>query len=290
MIPTISGIEYCQVDRSVTNLIGIYERRRREGVAINLANKLTPKFKQHLKERLEIFFAMLKREAKVGDPWWKAWALQQKQQALFKQIARADWIITHAIDTDAEQMLMAQILKPFYESAGEAGADRAVKTLEAFMGRDIVFKGAQSWIKDNAIRFGKKYSKLITKNTNKMIRDEIALSIKEGGSLSKLMLQIKGKVLGPNQIYRAEMVGRTEMARSYNMSRLLQDSSMGIKDYTWDGCNPDCEICSEWLAGNPYKAEGIEYIIGSTHPNCAGGQNPIIANDFVPNENVAMFA
>jgi hypothetical protein len=284
-----STIDFKQVGQSIVRLLEFYENRNRETIIVNFANRLGRTFTKHLKERLEALFALLQREARSGEDWWEIWHRQMKSQALLRQVTRADWIVTHAIDTDSEEMMIAEILKPFYESAGEAGAERAVKTLSAFTGRGIIFKGAQSWIRDNAIHFGQKYSQLISEHTNELIRNEIAESIKLGEALPKVMNRIKDKVLGPNETYRAEMVGRTEMARAYNMSRTLQDSAFGIQEFEWIGCDPNCDICSEWLEGGPYRAEEIEYIQNATHPNCTGGPIPIIPEGFIPDETMVAY-
>jgi len=195
-------------------------------------------------------------------------------------VSTLDWLLLHVFDYDEEMELLRVVLGGFYIEAGEWGVNHLLRSVSSQIGRDVIYRGSTEWIRDNAIKFGKEYADLITDTTNQAIRDQIAEAIKEGEVLDDVMGRI-ASVYRDAEGYRSEMIARTEMARAYNASSLEQAKALGIKQYDWVGCDPSCPICGPFLAGGPYTAAEIDNIIGSTHPNCVGGQVAIVPEDFI---------
>lgn len=140
------------------------------------------------------------------------------------------------------------------------------------------FPGAEKWIRDNAIRFGKKFAPGVTEATNAAIRNQLALGWKDFEPMDKLMARVR-KVYSTATDYRAEMIARTEGNRAYTSAsheaydQLGADGHFSIISGSEYAVWP--EICAvnaslgvipmsqqfEDIDGNP--VDGPPY-----HPNC----------------------
>ena len=69
---------------------------------------------------------------------------------------------------------------------------------------------------------------------------------------------------------RAEMIARTESARTLNISTLETMREAGMEWVVLYGCNPDCEVCGEYMdEDNPvHISDALD--VGVPHPNCHG--------------------
>ena len=69
---------------------------------------------------------------------------------------------------------------------------------------------------------------------------------------------------------RAEMIARTESARTLNVSTLETMRADGVQYVVLYGCNPDCDECSQYMdEEHPVRIDealGVEV----PHPNCRG--------------------
>ena len=83
-------------------------------------------------------------------------------------------------------------------------------------------------------------------------------------SLKELQLQ---PINGFSPEKRAEMIARTETARTLNISTLETYRNDGVEMVTLYGCNTDCEICGEYFSPTPID-EALEVAV--PHPNCHG--------------------
>ena len=66
---------------------------------------------------------------------------------------------------------------------------------------------------------------------------------------------------------RAEMIARTETARTLNISTLETFRNDGVQMVTLYGCDTTCDVCSEYFTPTPVE-EALE--VGVPHPNCHG--------------------
>lgn len=243
--------------------IPLIEQKLRRRMLATLTRRLQRAMRNHFEQREKEILHRIE------------WAWKAKMEA----VSTIDWILLHAFDYDEEMELLRVVLGGFYIEAGEWGANHLLRSVGSQIGRDVIYRGSTSWIKDHAIEFGEKYADMITETTNQAIRDEIGEAIAMGDDLDKAMDRI-ASVYSDAQGYRSEMIARTEMARAYNSSALEQAKALGIKQYNWVGCDPSCPICGPFMAGGPYSAAEIEDFIASTHPNCVGGQVPVVPEDF----------
>ncbi|HEC88452.1 MAG TPA: hypothetical protein ENI52_03955 [Thermoplasmata archaeon] len=258
------------IDLSIDKLITIYENKVRQRRLDQLAKRLQKTLIFHQRERKKQILL------KIRTVW------RNKNEAV-ERLSRADWITMHIFDLQEEGELLSTIFQPFYIEAGEEGQMYALRYLSGKIGRDIIFKGATIWIQNNAIQFGKKYANMISKTTNQAIRNQIAEAIKLGENLNQVMERIT-KVYQAAEGYRSEMIARTEMGRAYTMSSIKQSKILGIKSWDWLGCNPVCPICGPFMDSNPHTYEEIAAFRMSTHPNCFGYDQPVVPEDFIPNE------
>lgn len=198
-------------------------------------------------------------------------AWPKKHEAL----SQADYIALSIYDLGEDEILLARLLSEFYERAGTRGADDALVQTSRMIGRAVIYRGSRAWVRDNAIRFSRKYSREISATTNEAIREQIAEALEKGETLDDVMDRI-ASVYSEAAGYRSEMIARTEMGRGYNMSALVQDRVIGIDEYDWDGCDPSCPICGPFMDANPHTAAEVELFIANTHPNCTGNQIPTV--------------
>jgi hypothetical protein len=125
-----------------------------------------------------------------------------------------------------EFILNAQSISPYeaafdtlYREVMPAAMDTATAEAMAAAGVGITgplgrFPAAEQWIRDHAIRFGKKYAAGVTESTNAAIRSQLALGWKDFEPMDKLMARVR-KVYGTATDYRAEVIARTEGNRAY---------------------------------------------------------------------------
>ena len=249
----------------------IYENKDRRYRLKSITKELRKATRNHFKER------------ERGVLFRLEWAWKQKMEATARQLPKADWITMHVYDLQEEQAMLATLLESFYIEAGDEGAALAARRLSNILGREIIYSGSTEWIQNNAIKFGKKHSRLVSNTTNQKIRDEIANAIKHGEDLNGVMKRITS-VYSDAEGYRSEMIARTEMRKAYNASSTAQEKALGIKQWNWLGCDPSCSICGPFMGGNPHTADEIESFNIEVHPNCDGYEDPIVPEDFVPKE------
>lgn len=75
---------------------------------------------------------------------------------------------------------------------------------------------------------------------------------------------------------RAEMIARTESARTLNVSTLETYRNDGVTMVELFGCDPDCKECAEYAKPTPI-ADAMECEL--PHPNCTGAWVPVSDND-----------
>jgi hypothetical protein len=271
---TVTG-SYTPTEQNILTFCGkwipIYEHKISQRGLATLTRRFMQALKQHFSQRETEALARLRT----------VW--QYKMEAI-ERLSDTDWIAMHLFDLDEEQELLAAVFQPYYMEAGETGAERSTKYLSNMLGRELTFKGARTWIQNNAIKFGKKYAREVSATTNQAIRDQLAEAIKEGEDLNQVMDRI-ASVYRSAEGYRSEMIGRTEMGRAYTLSSVEQDRVYGIQSWIWDFCDPNCPICGPFMASNPHTYEEIVWFrdVG-THPSCQGDAYPEVPDDFVPNE------
>jgi hypothetical protein len=251
--------------------IPIYERKNTQYKLASLTKKLRIAVRKHFKEREQGVLIRLE------------WAWKQMMEATARRLNRVDWIALHIYDTEEEQAMLATLLQSFYVEAGEEGSATAMRIIGNKLNRKLVYSGSMEWIQNNAIKFGKKYSDIISDTTNQKIRDEIANAIRQGEDLNGVMKRISS-VYSDAEGYRSEMIARTEMRKSYNASSIEQEKAVGIKSWIWSGCDPTCDICGPFMGSNPHTFDEVESFNIETHPNCDGQADPEVPEDFVPNE------
>lgn len=247
----------------VNRWVWFYERKIKRRYYATLTKRMIKSVKTHFKQRERILLMKLERE------WYRI--MENKAEELTSRI----------MDLQEEEALLINIFHPYYVESGEAGSVNAIRVLMQLTNRDIVYKGSKAWIEDNAIRFSKKYARTVSKTTNEKIRNEISKAISKGDDLDALMKNLKNVYRGVSD-YRAEMIGRTEIGRSYDMSGLIQDRALGIKEYDMVGCDDDCPECGPFMAENPHTAEEMEDFIMNVHPNHKGNPVPRIPKNFEP--------
>ncbi len=69
---------------------------------------------------------------------------------------------------------------------------------------------------------------------------------------------------------RAEMIARTESARTLNMSTLETMRADGVQYVVLYGCNDDCDICGKYTDEEHPVSIDDALDIGVPHPNCHG--------------------
>lgn len=246
------------LERQAMILEARIQRLRRDNLAEKCANALTESFKRRL----------------------MVWEMRLHKQWPVK--AEAVRVNINIVDVDEEKQVLMALLEPFYETAGEEGMDDQLAFLSAAADQKLIYRGSTEWIRNNAIRFGRKYSDLISVFTDERIRSAIETGIDKGWGIQELMDEIKSLVMGPNETYRAEMIGRTEIGRAYEMSGLTLDRRMGLTLFEMVGCDADCPECGEFMDGNPHDGEEMEEFLMSVHPNHKGSSVAVVTDEWVP--------
>ncbi len=140
------------------------------------------------------------------------------------------------------------------------------------------FPGAEKWIRDNAIRFGKKYAAGVTEATNAAIRNQLALGWKDFEPMDKLMARVR-KVYSTATDYRAEVIARTEGNRAYTSASHEAYSQLDADGHFWIISGSEYAVWPEICAVNASRgvipmAQEFEDIDGAgidgppAHPNC----------------------
>jgi len=201
----------------------------------------------------------------------------------------------------------AAVLEDCYRAATPKGMDAAMRlTLDAagvpyrvdslgnmFLSngvRLVRFRGAETWIRDHAIQFGRRWAESVKDKTNVAIRSQLAQGFAEFESIDQLMKRVRG-VYSDASAYRAEMISRTETSRAYNEATTEMGRRLGVEGKYWI------------LSGSPYSytdecadnaaagtiAVDAEYPSGvacpPAHPNCECSEGLEVPDDFnVPPE------
>ena len=112
----------------------------------------------------------------------------------------------------------------------------------------------------------------VTNDEITAIRRSLIVDYAEGNNprqshLRELALE---PINGFSPMKRAEMIARTESARTLNISTLQTMGVAGVQYVVLVGCNPDCDVCGEYTdEDKPVRLEdALE--VGVPHPNCHG--------------------
>ena len=182
---------------------------------------------------------------------------------------------------DTETSLIATLAYPELKTLAELGAKYGLDRIVRQLGRPFIFGGSREWLDDHAIRFSKQLGQRVSETMNEAIRDFLSTAIEKGLSTEET-IQNMLKFWKDQSEYRAEMVARTETRHSLVASEVEMQKRMGITLYDWDGCHLECPQCGPFIEANPHSAEEIQAFNAEVHPNCIGGSNPVISEDFEP--------
>ena len=137
--------------------------------------------------------------------------------------------------------------------------------------------GAENWIRDHAIVFGRKYAHKIPATTNKAIRSELSAGMAEFEPMSKLAARVQDVYKAASD-YRADMIARAESARGYGAAGFATAKAMGANGHHWivsgspwslsDICGTNAAMGVIGLGEPFYDTEGNPIQHVPAHPNC----------------------
>jgi hypothetical protein len=182
---------------------------------------------------------------------------------------------------DTERSLILNLAYPELKTLAELGAKHGLDLIVRQLGRPIIFGGSREWLDEHAIRFSKNLGLRVSETMNEEIRSFLSTAIEKGLSTEETIHEML-KFWKDQSEYRAEMVARTETRHSLVASEVEMQKRLGITQYDWDGCHLECPQCGPFILGNPHSAEEIQTFNAEVHPNCIGGSNPVIPDDFEP--------
>lgn len=189
-----------------------------------------------------------------------------------------------------DYILNSQSLSPYdaaldalYRDVMPHAMDAATAEAMAAAGMGITgtlgrFPGAEQWIREHAIRFGKRFAPGVTEATNNAIRTQLAQGWAQFESIDKLMARVRS-VYDTATNYRAEMIARTEGNRAYTEASHEAYDQLGAQGHFWILSGSEYAVWPEICAVNAEKGiiafdESFEDIDGGeingppAHPNC----------------------
>ena len=140
------------------------------------------------------------------------------------------------------------------------------------------FPGAEQWIKENAIRFGRRYAPKVTEATNAAIRSQLARGWSQFEGIDQLMARVR-KVYTDCSVYRSETIARTEGNRAYSAASHEAYDQLGADGHYWIISGSEYAVWPEICAVNASlgtipmsqqfeDSDGGDIDAPPAHPNC----------------------
>jgi hypothetical protein len=188
-------------------------------------------------------------------------------QAVLEDGYRA--VMPGAMDATLKQMLDAAGIKYRVGPAGDLFLSSGIRLVR--------FRGAETWIRDHSIQFGRTYAKSVTERTNQAIRDTLADGMAEFENMTELRARVKAVYKGVTD-YRAEMISRTEVNRGYNAAFQETGQRLGVREKYWissgspyaevDVCGENADMGNIALWETFMDTQGNPIAGPPAHPNC----------------------
>ena len=253
--------------------------RRSAAVVEPVVNRITTDLKYIMRRESERVLDLLQRQAKL--PYKATEAPVYNFEA--DELAR---LLLNGVDVNQYRA----VLEDLYRTVGPQAMDQAaLSALDAAGIRyrkhpagDVLLSGgfklvrspgAERWLRDNAIVWGRRYAESVSANTNLAIRTQLAQGMSKFESIRALADRVKG-VYADATDYRALMIARTESNRSYAASQLETGTRLQADGQGWIISGSEyslVDVCSENAAMGVIPLGAVWAhgdVNGPAHPNC----------------------
>lgn len=178
-------------------------------------------------------------------------------------------VMPGAMDTTLQQVLDAAGIKYRVGPVGDLFLSGGIRLVR--------FRGAENWIRDHSIVFGRRYAGEVSGTLNDQIRATLADGMAQFEAMPELRKRVKA-VYQSAIDYRVEMIARTETNRAYNAAFQETGQRLGVRQKYWISSGSpyaEVDVCGENAAqGNIQLWEKFEDVKGRpidgppAHPNC----------------------
>lgn len=148
-------------------------------------------------------------------------------------------------------------------------------TAEAQYNIDIGLTGGSQAIMKANTKYVADLVTNVTNTTKDRIKQSIDTSIRLGENTQQAAERLRDKVI--NDVYRAELIARTETVRAYNQGITVFGQESNATGKIWEISSAPCEICQENDNGGQPIPFDEDYPSGDSeppaHPNCRCGES-----------------
>ena len=271
-----------------------YAKEISDGVMKKLKNKDKPKTILTLKgegvkkkaakeisltseQKLEWWYKTIESKRKIEGQWKsKMMSTFKKQEAeilanleasnAFKGVkvkATKKAVDDLMFDFDEQVKSTISIIKPEYYNSLIAGAELAAGIIDEQPVNILSIPKCVEWLNHVADKYGEEMVETTRTDVSRIFQ----VALEEGLSNYQVQTQIQS-YFGEIATYRAEMISRTESARSLTASQGFVWQEYGFKDVEWYAEPTACEVC-QGLALDKWTVEDAQQgTVEYSHPNC----------------------